>query len=301
MSYGQPTYDQPNNYYPPAQGSAAPMDGKGNKGYPQNAYPGTTNKPDAYHQHQDVEAANPRVPQRREPFKFAGATFDSEWEKQIRVGFIRKVYGILTVQLIVMFGGCYMFTAVDSIREFVQDNVGTLWAAYILMIVLMCVLVCSKDARRRVPMNYILLGGFTLCATYFAGVISSFYDTNVVVLAMGITIGCVIGLTLFACQTKIDFTLMGGVLFSFLWILILFGFLNIFWRGPFMSTVYAGFGALLFCAYIVYDTQLIVGGKHKAFQLTEDEYVFAALNLFIDVFQLFLLILQLLGGGGRRR
>ena len=52
-------------------------DGKQTKGYPA----------DAYH---DVEAANPRV-ERREKYTFGGSAFNTEWEKQIRVGFIRKV------------------------------------------------------------------------------------------------------------------------------------------------------------------------------------------------------------------
>ena len=53
-------------------------DGKGaNKPYQANAY-------------HDVEAANPRV-ERREKYVFGGSSFNTEWEKQIRIGFIRKV------------------------------------------------------------------------------------------------------------------------------------------------------------------------------------------------------------------
>ena len=66
----------------------------------------------------------------------------------------------------------------------------------------MCTLVCCDGPRRKVPMNYILLGAFTLCATYLTGVVSSFYETNVVLLAMVMTLGCVIGLTLFAFQVR---------------------------------------------------------------------------------------------------
>lgn len=47
----------------------------------------------------------------------------------------------------------------------------------------------------------------------------------------------------------------------------------------FMQTVYALCGCLLFSMFIVYDTQLIVGGRHKKHQFGVDEYVFAALNL----------------------
>merc|ERR1719343_1370915 len=53
-------------------------------------------------------------------------------------------------------------------------------------------------------------------------------------------------------------------------------------------------GVLLFTFYIVYDTQLIIGGSHKV-QFSIDDYCFAALNLYLDVINLFQQILRLLG------
>ena len=52
-------------------------------------------------------------------------------------------------------------------------------------------------------------------------------------------------------------------------------------------------GALLFSFFIVYDTQIMVGGDHK-YALCPEEYVFAALNLYLDVINLFLHILRLM-------
>ena len=71
---------------------------------------------------------------------------------------------------------------------------------------------------------------------------------------------------------------------------------------PWLQNVYAGCGALLFSMFIVYDTQMIMGGKDvygndrttKIDYHNEDEYVFAALNLYLDIINLFLYILQLL-------
>ena len=42
---------------------------------------------------------------------------------------------------------------------------------------------------------------------------------------------------------------------------------------------YAAVGALIFMLYIVMDTQLMLGGKHK-YSLDPEEYVFAAFNLY---------------------
>ena len=50
---------------------------------------------------------------------------------------------------------------------------------------------------------------------------------------------------------------------------------------------------LLGSIYIVYDTQLIMGDRSR--QLSVDDYIWAAMMLYIDIVRLFLYILQLLG------
>ena len=59
------------------------------------------------------------------------------------------------------------------------------------------------------------------------------------------------------------------------------------------NIIYSSLGAIIFSFYIVYDTQLIIGGKHKKYQYNQDEYIFAALNLYLDIINLFLYILDL--------
>ena len=61
-----------------------------------------------------------------------------------------------------------------------------------------------------------------------------------------------------------------------------------------MNVVYASLGAVIFSCYIVVDTQLMMGGKHK-YNLDPEEYVFASLNLYLDIINLFLMILSLVG------
>lgn len=45
--------------------------------------------------------------------------------------------------------------------------------------------------------------------------------------------------------------------------------------------------------YLVYDTQIMMGGG-KQYSISPEEYVFAALNLYLDIINLFLYILQLI-------
>ena len=51
----------------------------------------------------------------------------------------------------------------------------------------------------------------------------------------------------------------------------------------------------LFSCYIVWDVQMIVGGKHqRANQFGPDDYIIAAIALYLDIVNLFLYLLELL-------
>ena len=100
----------------------------------------------------------------------------------------------------------------------------------------------------------------------------------------------------YACQTKYDFTDKGGYLLAVLVGLIITGFVNMFIQNNVLQMICAGVGAILFSCYIVYDTQLIVGGSHKKYQFSVDDYVFAAITLYLDIINLFLYLLELIGG-----
>lgn len=45
--------------------------------------------------------------------------------------------------------------------------------------------------------------------------------------------------------------------------------------------------------YLVYDTQIMMGGG-KMYSISPEEYIFAALNLYLDIVNLFLYILQII-------
>ena len=46
--------------------------------------------------------------------------------------------------------------------------------------------------------------------------------------------------------------------------------------------------------YLVFDTQIMMGGG-KAYSISPEEYIFAALNLYIDIVTLFIYILSIIG------
>ena len=120
--------------------------------------------------------------------------------------------------------------------------------------------------------------------------------TYFLLLAVGITALVVLGLTIFALQTKIDFTMCNGILFALLLCLMIFGIFCAIFPSDIMNVVYASLGAVIFSCYIVVDTQLMMGGKHQ-YSIDPEEYVFATLNLYLDIINLFLMILSLVGRG----
>jgi FtsH-binding integral membrane protein len=143
--------------------------------------------------------------------------------------------------------------------------------------------------RKSYPMNLLFLAGFTGFEAYSVSVIVSFYQSRIVLQAVVLTAGIFIALTLFACQTKYDFTHWMPYLFGGLWFLIMFGFVAAFF--PHSSTtelIYSGLGALIFSGYILVDTQLIMRHYHV------EEEIAAAISLYLDIINLFLAILRIL-------
>merc|ERR1719234_900811 len=171
-----------------------------------------------------------------------------------------------------------------------------LWIlAMVIMIVSLITLACCEGVRRKTPHNFIFLGLFTLAEGFMLGTVTSTYDSNEVLMAVGVCAAVTLALTIFAFQTKIDFTAMGGVLIAVLMVFFLFGLIALFLpQSRTLKLVYASIGAIIFSLYIIYDTQLMVGGSH-AYSLSPEEYVFAALNLYLDIINLFMYILQIIG------
>lgn len=215
----------------------------------------------------------------------------------VRLGFIRKVYGILAVQLLVTFGIVCIFSFVDSVKVAVQAHPAILYAAIGVSFACIIALTCCPGVAKSFPGNFICLAIFTLAEAYLLGTISSYYSTTAVTWSIGALVIVVLGLTLFAWQTKIDFTTMSGSLFVILLAFILFGIWCSIFRDKsgVLSTVYATLGVIIFGIFLVYDTQLVIGGKHRALKYDSDDYIFAALNLYLDIVQMFLFLLRLFG------
>jgi len=208
----------------------------------------------------------------------------------VKAGFIRKVYGILSIQLLFTVASAAFFMFHEPTRLWVIGSPGTLMTASLLPFGFLGALHCYKD---RHPLNMALLGGFTMCLSYTVGVVCAAYYENhmgaIVLQALILTATVFLSLTSYVIVTKKDFSFLGAGLFAGLIILIVWGFLNAFFDfGLGSRMVFSLLGALLFCGYILYDTSLVVH------YFGPDDYIPAAVTLYLDLINLFLYLLEFL-------
>lgn len=214
--------------------------------------------------------------------------YDSQAMDMVRKGFIRKVYGILSTQLMLTVFICTMFMYVDGIRNWTLDNFTPFYVCLFGTIIVLIALFCN---RKSYPLNMGLLYLFTVMQSITIGYICAMYYEagygDIVVQAFAITCALFIGLTIFTIQSKINWNFMGVGLFACLFVLMIWGaFLPLF-GGP--SYVYSLFGAIVFCLLIIYDTHRLC-----KMYMGADEYILAAVDLYLDFINLFLYMLQLL-------
>lgn len=203
------------------------------------------------------------------------------------------MYVVLSIQLCVTAAfvilGCYS----KKYKKFVYYHIWVLVTTSIISAIIFYVLIYVRTAARKVPLNYILLGIFTLCEAYSVSATTMRYDNKTVLIAAILTAVMVISLTVYAFYTKNDFTMWGGLLFVCCAVLLGASILGMFIQNKFYHVVLSSITVILFSVYIIFDTQLIIGNGGLA--LSVDEYIFGALNLYMDIVIMFLEILKLLG------
>ena len=119
------------------------------------------------------------------------------------------------------------------------------------------------------------------------------YPPRLVLMAMFMTAGIVLALSLYAAFTTTDFTFLGGTIAVASMSILMFGMFAIIFQSNFLYMFYVWLVIFLVGLYIIIDTQLILGkGRYK---LNEDDYIIGALILYLDIIVLFLYILRALG------
>uniref|UniRef100_A0A673LP68 Si:ch211-284o19.8 n=1 Tax=Sinocyclocheilus rhinocerous TaxID=307959 RepID=A0A673LP68_9TELE len=101
-------------------------------------------------------------------------------------------------------------------------------------------------------------------------------------------------------ETRLDFTVCNGILLILSIDLLMFGFFNIFFYSSVLQILYGCLGALpRLCLgkFLAVDCQLVMG--RQKYSLNPEEYVYAALIIYLDIIMIFLYILMIIGGGSK--
>lgn len=218
----------------------------------------------------------------------------AEAEEAVRRGFVSKVFAIVFIQLAVTFGTIALFSFQEDVQNFVFSQPQLLTVSIVVVFGSVIVLSCCSDFARTHPNGMIVLTFLTLAMSYLLGVIAATRAPEQVLMASGVTLGLVIVLGLFAKFSSYDMTSKGPYLLVALVVFLFFSIILMFVQeSREVRTAFAAIGVLLFGFFLVYDIQLVIGGKHHKYQLSPDEYVFAAVNIYLDVVNILLYVLIL--------
>jgi protein lifeguard len=268
--------------------------------------------------HLGTVSAPPPLPQ-AQMYEDAMQCKDPRLPPEIRLSFIKKVYGILFSMLVVTFGIStpFIFHTARTLG-FLMDHQwivalvsAILLVQYMVNMCMLCGAMCGSygmmqgyiQMMKTVPWNYIYLFVFAGCFGVVVGLICAQYTVQSVLLVFAVSAVLVLALTAYAVWTKADFTGCGAYIMVLLVGLLLVILVAAFFpNSKLMHKIIGGAGAVVFGFLIVYDTQQIfgsasefLGGGSRQMEYSIDMYAFAAWNLYLDFLNFFLYLLQLFG------
>jgi FtsH-binding integral membrane protein len=210
-----------------------------------------------------------------------------------RATLVKRTYGLVFLSVLVtMAGAAFAFTQ-EALLQAVSQH---------FIIATICVfapLIMAQRAAHQFPRNIILTFLFAFVeGVYLAPIlyISNLRAPGVVTEAAVLTFAAFGVLTLYAVFSRRDFSAWGSFFTVGLVVLIVASVLNIFIGSAAGGTWIAAIGVLIFSGLLVYDTWRIM----RSGAYGQDDYVLATVSIYLDLINMFLLILRLLSGGRQR-
>jgi modulator of FtsH protease len=198
------------------------------------------------------------------------------------MAFLKSTYQLFSASLLAATTGAYIgLDMVSAISSWY-------WGLVILEFALLFGLYAVKD---KPGVNLAVLFAFTFVSGLtITPLLSSVFNmpngASVVAQAFLMTSVAFGGISIFALTTKKDYSSMGKMLMIAVIILIVGSISNIFIGSPILQLGIAMVGALVFSAFILYDTQQIIQGGFST-------PIEAAIALYLDFFNLFISLLQI--------
>ncbi|CAI5452664.1 unnamed protein product [Caenorhabditis angaria] len=218
-------------------------------------------------------------------------------DQTIRAAFVKKVFSLVFIMLTVV-------TAVTAIpwlhpptMKAVRYNMGIYFGGYAVFLITYLSLMCCEGTRRKFPLNLVVTAIFTLSTSVMTMVLCAHHNLDSILMALGICVICTLGIIVFASQTKFDITAHIGYIaiasFCFLGLAMVAVICSLFFQIKFIMLLYAFFGSLLMMVYLMFDIQMLMGGRK--YELSPEDYIFAAVQIFMDIVQMFWYLLSLFG------
>jgi FtsH-binding integral membrane protein len=200
---------------------------------------------------------------------------------------LRNTYMMLGLTMIPTVIGAFIGTSINFSFMAQHPIMSSL-----LMFGVMMGMLFAVTALRNSVWGIVALLGFTFVAGVFLGPILQVAlhfknGAQLVGMAAGGTGIIFLSLATLATVTKKDYSFMGKFLFIGLIMLIVASLANMFFQIPALSLTISAVAVMIFSAYILFDVSRIVHGG-------ETNYVMATLSLYLDIYNLFINLLQLL-------
>lgn len=204
-----------------------------------------------------------------------------------RATLVRRTYSLVFVSVLVTIAGAMFALSQASLLTAVAQH------PWIAMIATFAPLLLAMRARNTFPANIGLVFLFAFAEGVFISPLLYVYGQQrpgLITQAAMLTIGAFGVLTAYAFISRRDFSAWGSFFMVGLWVLIGGMVLNFFFRNPVADLALASITVLVFSGLLVFDTWRIrnVYGP--------DDYVGAAVQIYLDLLNLFLAALRLLGG-----
>jgi FtsH-binding integral membrane protein len=208
--------------------------------------------------------------------------FVADYPADVRADFIRKVYGLFFLSLLVTVG-------VGALALPYAGAIMAIWP--VLIIAEIACIIGLTFARRVAGVNVALLYLFAAIQGAILGPLLALYEARYPGLpaeAGWVTVAVFGSLTAYAFATKKDFSFLGGMLFIGVIGLVIAGIVSMFVHAALLSMIYSVAGVLIFSGFVLYDTSQIM------LRLAPEDAVMGAVSLYLDFINLFLFILRLL-------
>jgi modulator of FtsH protease len=198
--------------------------------------------------------------------------------------FVKQVYQLFSASILLAAVGAYIGIGM------VETVASMYWGFVILEIGL---LIGLHFVIRKPGINLLVMFGFTFIsgltlAPILVHTMSMPAGGSIVANAFLLTSVAFGSLSLFAMNTKRDFSGMGKMLFVGVVVIIVASIINIFTQSPIFQLAISSIAAILFSAFILYDTQKVIRGDFAT-------PIEGAIALYLDFLNLFVALLQILG------